>query len=270
MDFVQTDTSKDALVTAIRANLYAFFHHLGKSYPANYFTNEKFTRWHAPIQHPWFSGILSSQLPEEKDETFIEGSIEYFRAKEMGAYTWWVETHLEPSAWGSVLSRHGFVLSNDTPGMAMELQSLNQPVQTVDGLEVRMVAEEESLRAWAHIFTIGYGLPLDWEPAVYDLQKHLGLGYPIRNYLGYLQGEPVSTSTLFCGAGVAGIYSVSTLPKARGKGIGAAITLKPLRDAHHMGYHIGVLQSSNMGFNVYSNLGFKHLCQIEYFYRSLK
>jgi ribosomal protein S18 acetylase RimI-like enzyme len=98
----------------------------------------------------------------------------------------------------------------------------------------------------------------------------LGLDLPVRNYLGYLNGRPVSTSTVFYGGGVAGIYCVSTLPEARGKGIGAAITLKPLQEARDMGYRVGVLQSSEMGFNVYKKLGFRHLCQIENLYRSLE
>ena len=97
----------------------------------------------------------------------------------------------------------------------------------------------------------------------------LGLDFPIRNYVGYWNNKPVSTSTIFYGGGVAGIYCVSTLPEARGRGIGAAITLRPLRVAREMGYRVGVLQSSEMGFNIYKNLGFRHLCQIENFYLSL-
>jgi ribosomal protein S18 acetylase RimI-like enzyme len=151
--------------------------------------------------------------------------------------------------------------------MAADLETLNEPTQTVDGLEVWVVTDEEMLRTWAHAFTLGYGLPPDWESSVYDLQKILGFGFPVRNYLGYLHGKPVATSSVFFGGGVAGIYSVSTVPGARRKGIGAALTLRPLHNAREMGYRIGVLQSSDMGFNIYQRLGFKHLCQIENFYR---
>jgi ribosomal protein S18 acetylase RimI-like enzyme len=84
-----------------------------------------------------------------------------------------------------------------------------------------------------------------------------------------LHGKPVATSTLFYGGGAAGIYDVATLPELRGKGLGAALTLQPLLDARSQGYRIGVLQSSEMGFNVYKKLGFRHLCQIENFYRRL-
>ena len=55
-----------------------------------------------------------------------------------------------------------------------------------------------------------------------------------------------------------------------GKGFGAAMTFNPLHQAREMGYRIGVLQSSEMGFNVYKRLGFRHLCQIENFYLVLR
>jgi ribosomal protein S18 acetylase RimI-like enzyme len=270
MNDIQTDRSDEALVTAIRANLCEFFRHLSRSSPSEHFENRQFTRWYMPIQHPWFNGVLSARSPEEMDAVFIEETIQYFRTKAVGAFTWWLEPHLNPLDWESILFEHGFGFSNDTPGMAADLQALKEPIQTSDRLEVHAVEDEESLRKWAHVFTLGYGLPPDWEPSVYNLQLQLGLGNPMQNYLGMLNGEPVSTSSVFLGGGVAGVYSVSTLPVARGRGFGAAMTLQPLHQAREMGYRIGVLQSSEMGFNVYQRLGFRHLCQIENFYLVLR
>ena len=267
MNHIQTDVSNEALVTAIRANLCEFFRYLSKCYPEEHFENKRFTRWHTPVQYPWFNGVLSSQPPSQPDEAFVEDTIQYFRAKNVRAFTWWMEPHLSRPDWEPLLSQHGFGFSDNTPGMAADLQELNESAQTVDGLEVRVVADDEALRAWAHIFTLGYGMPSDWGPAIYNLAVRLGLGFPIRNYLGYWKSKLVATSCLFFGAGVAGIYSVSTLPEARGKGIGTSVTLEPLRKARELGYRIGVLQSSEMGYNVYKNLGFRHLCQIEYFHR---
>ena len=269
MNQIQTDVSDQALVTAIRANLCDFFHLLERNSPGGKIENEKFSRWHMPIAYPWFNGVLSSQAPVEEDRSFLEESILYFRAQNVPIFTWWMEPDLNCSAWEPLLSTHGFGFSNNTPGMAVDLQELNEPAQTVDRLEVRKVTDEESLRTWAHIFTVGYGLPAEWEPSVYEMCAKLGLDFPIYNYLGYRNGEPVATASLFFGAGVAGIYSVSTLPEVRGQGIGAAVTLYPLQKAREMGYRIGVLQSSDMGYNVYKKLGLRHLRQIEYFYLKL-
>ena len=267
---IQIDTSDEALVTAIRANMCDFFRLMEKIDHNEYREDANFTRWYSPLSHPWFNGVLSTRPFEEGDDTFIEETVQYFRDKKAGAFTWWMEPHLRPSDWEPALSRHGFAYSDDTPGMAVDLQALNEFVETADSFEVRVVADEESMHIWANLFVKGYGLPSDWEDTVFDLWMKFGFDLPIRNYLGYLNGKPVSTSTLFNGGGAAGIYCVSTLPAARGKGIGSALTLKPLMEARDRGYRIGVLQSSAMGFNVYKKLGFRHLCQIENFYLSLR
>jgi ribosomal protein S18 acetylase RimI-like enzyme len=270
MNTVQTDVSDEALIIAIRANMCAFFRHVGRSNPAEHVENQQFSRWYTPLPHPWFNGILSSDLPRDGDESFIDETIHYFRKKSVNTFTWWLEPHLKPSDWEPSLSRHGFGYSNDTPGMAIDLLEMNETMQRADGLEIRIAGDAESMRSWAKVFTKGYSLPPSWEAIAFDVWMQLGLDLPMRNYLGYLNGKPVSTSSVFYGGGVAGIYCVSTLPEARGKGIGAAITLKPLQEARDLGYRVGVLQSSEMGFNVYKKLGFRHLCQIENFYRSLE
>ena len=269
MDTIQTDVSDEALVTATRANMCEFFRHTSRSNPAEHFENKQFTRWYTPLPHPWFNGVLCPNPHKDGDESFIDETIKYFRDKGVHTFTWWMEPHLKPSDWEPALSRHGFGFSNDTPGMAVDLHEMNDSTQTTDGFEIRDVKDEESLRIWTNVFVNGYGMPSAWETIAFDLWMQLGLDFPIRNYLGYLNGKPVSTSTVFYGGGSAGIYCVSTLPEARGKGIGAAITLKPLQDACEMAYRVGVLQSSEMGFNVDKKLGFRHLCQIENFYLSL-
>lgn len=91
----------------------------------------------------------------------------------------------------------------------------------------------------------------------------------MRNYLGYLDGEPVSTSSVFFGGGAVGIYCLSTAPWARGKGFGSALTVKPLLDAREMGYRIGVIPSFEMGSSISKRLGGRHLCQIENYYLTI-
>ncbi len=92
---------------------------------------------------------------------------------------------------------------------------------------------------------------------------------PYVNYMAYLDGTPIGTSTVYYGAGVAGIYNVAVAPEARGRGIGGALTLQPLLDARRMGYRAGILQATKMGFPVYQGLGFEQNCNVGCFHCDL-
>jgi GNAT superfamily N-acetyltransferase len=269
MATTQSDLSDEALILAIRSNLCGFFRHFSVSRPDESFEHERFTRWRSPIPHPWFNGVLCSQPPAAEDELFIDEVIKYFREKNTRAFTWWIEPPVQSPAWELVLAKRGFGFSDDTPGMAIDLYNLEAVPARVDGLEIRFADDENLLRTWVETFARGYGLPLEWTSMIFDVWRALGLEHPIRNYLGYLDGDPVATSSIFFSGEVVGIYDVATLPNARSKGIGAAMTLHPLLEEREKGKRIGTLQSSAMGFNVYKRIGFRHLCQIDYFYLSL-
>lgn len=270
MAVIQTDLSEQMLIDAIRGNLCDFFRLLSRRLPpGDGFEDDKFARWHTPLPHPWFNGFLCNTPPAENDADFIQETIQYFTQRQVDTFTCWLRPSLERSDWEPVLSGFGFGFSDGTPGMAIDLQALPHSPSMPQGLEIRSVEDESTMHIWTHVFTIGYDLPPDWEDRVFEVFSRLGLDFPLRNYLGYLDGEPVSTSTVFYEIGVAGIYDVATLPEARGKGLGTALTLAPLLEAREKGYRIGVLQSSEMGYIVYKKLGFRHLCQIENFYLSL-
>jgi predicted acetyltransferase len=76
-------------------------------------------------------------------------------------------------------------------------------------------------------------------------------------YLATLGDEVVGVSKVAYLAGVAGLYWIDTQPEHRGKGIGTATTLAALHDAWKHKYEISILQSSSLGYNLYSRIGFK-------------
>jgi predicted acetyltransferase len=67
---------------------------------------------------------------------------------------------------------------------------------------------------------------------------------------------------VYLGAGVAGLYGVATLPGARGRGAGTAVTLAGLRAAHDRGYKIGILHSTPLAVGLYERIGFKPFGQL--------
>ena len=141
--------------------------------------------------------------------------------------------------------------------MAVDLFDLNEEQPVPAGLTIERVEDTKSLTKWDYASIHGFGMPEIGINTWFDLFAGLGFELPVRNYVGILNGEPVAASQLFLDAGVAGIYMVATIPEARGKGIGTAMTVRPLLEARAMGYRIGVLQSSLMAVDVYRRLGFR-------------
>ena len=206
--------------------------------------------------------VRADLSPEEADATILE-SLEHFRARGAPG-SWHVGPSMRPTDIGERLLAHGFSYGGDDIGMALDLSTLPERVPVPDELVIERVRDEETLAAWKDTLARGFGegpVEAEW---VGEMYRRVGLGDdgPWRHYLGRLGSEPVATSTLFPGAGMAGIYFVSTVEEARRRGIGAALTLAPLQEAREMGCRLGVLGSSEMGYPVYRRLGFREHCRI--------
>ena len=150
--------------------------------------------------------------------------------------------------------------------MAVDMMALPQDLVALGGLSIAPVENRETLEQWVHVATLGFGLPLWTEKIWFDLFADLVFELPLRNYLAILNGQPVGTAQLFLGAGVAGIYNVTCVPEARGRGVGKAITLAALLDARKQGFRISILQASHQGYSVYRRLGFQEFGKLSYYW----
>jgi ribosomal protein S18 acetylase RimI-like enzyme len=55
---------------------------------------------------------------------------------------------------------------------------------------------------------------------------------------------------------------VATLPAARRRGIGSALTLRALLEGRARGYRVGVLAAEEAGVGLYRRLGLQEYCKI--------
>ncbi len=264
MNDVLRDLSSPALVLrAIEDNAEEFLVALGRAAGAEERDDGK-VRWViGDIPIDYHNCVVRADLtPEEANGVILE-SLERFR--EHGAPgSWHVGPSMRPKHLGERLLTHGFSYGGNDIGMAADLSGLREDLPVPDRLIIERVRDEEGLAAWEDTLARGFGegpVEAGW---VSEMYRRLGLSdsRPWRHYLGRLGGEPVATSTLFLGAGVAGIYFVFTVGEARRQGIGAAATLAPLLEAREMGYRVGILGSSELGYPVYRRLGFREYCKI--------
>jgi ribosomal protein S18 acetylase RimI-like enzyme len=264
MTTILTNLASSAVVAAIKSNLNEYFHTMGQSPEAEMVVTPESFRWHTAVPHPWFNGVVSTHLPEENMEGLIQDTLSFFWSRNVETFSWWLAPFLNPEDWIDPLVAHGFLYDRSTPGMATDLESSQTSGRTPNDLNIVTVNDQAILRQWVHTFMQGYGLPESWEEPYFRLLASLGTDLPCRYYLGYVRDQPLAASTLFLGGGVAGVYNVSTLPAARGQGIGSALTLAALNDARLLDYRVGVLQSSEMGYGVYQRLGFREYCRMDH------
>jgi GNAT superfamily N-acetyltransferase len=180
---------------------------------------------------------------------------------------WWVGPHAATPDLGARLGSFGLKPVGEAPGMALDLDALEPRPSVPAGLSITAAATSESRRIWARTAAIGTGA----SPAAADALAEIEAGLdsaadPERlRLIGYAAGVPVAAAALVTTAGVAGVYAVATMPDARKKGIGAAMTLAALAEGRRRGCRVGVLQSSAMGHPLYGRMGFRDVCAYRLF-----
>jgi ribosomal protein S18 acetylase RimI-like enzyme len=260
MSAISQDVSAAGMAAAIEANWNAAFSLIGRSPIVQSHDDDPELRWYITpkIPFPIFNHVYFTRLSPEGIDARIEELRQHFAAHQV-PLMWSVGPFSRPSDLGARLESHGLAHADDSPGMALDLQALREDLPVPAGLVIERVSNAEVLREFIEVQRVGFEMPQFTDEGFFETFSAIGLTEesPWRNYVGRLDGEIVATSALVLGAGVAGIYNVATLPKVRRQGLGAAMTLAALREARELGYRIGILTSSAMGFGVYRRLGFE-------------
>ena len=125
----------------------------------------------------------------------------------------------------------------------------------VAGVEVAAV-DADGIDAYVDVVANGFGMPRDIAVAL--MGERLLLETPgFTGFLAHLDGEPVGSSGVYVtGGAIAGVYNVATLPAARGRGVGAAVTWAAVLAGREAGATASILQASEMGEPVYTRMGF--------------
>src|SRR5687767_10347655 len=258
LDILSDFSATELVKASIKANWENYHYCLGRS-PSVELSIGRYLTWLITNMPDHFMNlVVCTQLPSEGTDELIENALTHFRSMNIRKLSWLAEEGVPATEIKRYLLSHGLTFSESfATEMAADLMSLPEDLPLPTGLKIVPVEDKETLRQWIHVASIGFGVPEEFEKVWYDFFVETVFEMPFWSYLALFNERPVGTSQLFPSAGVAGIYNVTCLPDARGQGIGAAITLAPLLDARAMGYRIGILQASSLGYRVYRRLGFQ-------------
>ena len=222
----------------------------------------------APVADTFRNVVVGARLePSAADGRIAQVRDAYLRGDT--GFVWWVAPFDTPHDLGTRLVNAGLILEGNAPAMAASLDDVPLDELPPDGLEIVPVRDTGTLNEFLSIVEADW---LEWaggeatsvqrrtlDAFAREIPRRLpSEPVPLR-WLGRVDGQPVATSRVSLGGGVAGLYAILTLPSHRGRGIGRAMTLAALRAAAGIGYRIGVLQSSDLGYGVYLKLGFRDL-----------
>jgi len=251
-------SENESVKSAIKANWEAYHYCLAQSPNVELSIGRYLTWLVTDLPDHFMNLVVCSQLPSEGIDNLVESTLVHFRSMNIRKLSWLISAGILSDNINKVLLAHGLKFRDSfATEMAVDLSLLPDCLPTHPGLRIVPVDEEYALKQWIHVASIGFRIGEESEKVWFDFLADAVSDTRYRTYLALLDGKPVGTSQLFLSQGVAGIYNVTCIPEARGRGVGSAITLAPLLKAREMGYQIGVLQASQKGYNVYRRLGFQ-------------
>jgi GNAT superfamily N-acetyltransferase len=127
------------------------------------------------------------------------------------------------------------------------------------GLTVRRVTTAAELRDFTLAGGRGFEIPV-WLlriaiPQVPAPSRSGSLGIGL--FVGYANGLPVATSAQMTRDDVVGVFFVATVPEARRRGYGAALTWAAVEAGRSEGAVVSYLHATPMGRSVYERMGYR-------------
>ena len=193
-----------------------------------------------------------------------------FRKRSVG-FTWWVGPCTRPGNLDQVLMEEGFEDKKSLVGMAGDLARLDLTHSDFaetdpDRIPVR-ISEPDRLRQFARASALAYSSLPKAEELSLAAQSRLdyGPGGPVAHFAVRRGKEIYATATVVMEGGWALLAGVGTIPEARGRGLGTAVTVRALREARERDCGLAVLQASEAGRPIYEKLGFREYCRLRRF-----
>jgi ribosomal protein S18 acetylase RimI-like enzyme len=247
----------DARIAPVEDNLLEFLARMSAHAMFRSDGHPDVTTYWSTIDHPLFNGLVAGTFPPGTAAQRASEAIAPFVARGR-PFLWWST----PSTWSTdlhaALTAAGMA-HDSSPGMHASLRDLPPPVTAPD-LRIEMVTPTTHA-TMTRVMVEGFEMPASLAGPIDDALS----GFPpeqLVQVLAFLGDRPVSAGSLFVTGATGGLYNIATLPAARGRGVGYAVTRALMALARERGCIEAVLDASPLGLPVYERLGFVEVCQV--------
>jgi N-acetylglutamate synthase-like GNAT family acetyltransferase len=162
----------------------------------------------------------------------------------------WIQTRTGHDRTRQAALELGLTHAERVPGMAMRPGELVEPNSD---LEIRLTSAHDADET-NELLAVSFGAPKELFDAFNEALARIESA---SWYIGRAHGQIVTTAIGFTAGDSTGVFNVGTSPDKRGRGYGAAITARVVRDGFAAGSELAFLQSSEVGHGVYRRLGFR-------------
>jgi ribosomal protein S18 acetylase RimI-like enzyme len=126
-------------------------------------------------------------------------------------------------------------------------------------IEVRLVADETAVVDYGRVVALANDDPGERERAPLLFHDETILAPHVAAFVAYIGTDPVACAMTLVSHRVAGVYYVATVPHARRRGLGDALTRIAARTGFEMGADAAWLGASGVGAGLYRRIGFEPL-----------
>jgi GNAT superfamily N-acetyltransferase len=199
----------------------------------------------------FFNGAFCRRPVEPADaDAVVRAAVDFFGARSV-PWLLWTRAGVD-GALSAACARARLREVGGPPAMVLPTIP-REPPALPDGVQLAR-ASVADLEVVQQILAGGFGMPI--EVAQTFVAGPLLDADGTAVVIGHLDGRPMTTALVHVSRHTAGIYNVATLPSARGRGLGAAVTWAAVIAGREMGAEHAALQSSAAGHPVYTRMGF--------------
>lgn len=250
----------DSRIAPVEDNLVAFFE---AAFDNPMFEPAGFPDVHAvhcSVPHPLFNSVCGATFPDDEVEARALAVVAAYVERGL-PFLWWATPSGHAESLRPVLTGAGLAVE-DVPGMWRSCELALDPLLP-DGLSVDVAESAAELRTSIEVMTEGFAMPADLvAPLLAVVDAMVGSFVQVT---AHLEGRPVGSGTVFFDGTTGGLYNIATLPGARGRGVGRAVTATLANIARERGCAETVLHASEAGRPLYDRLGYEAVCAVPQF-----